>query len=85
MFTRQIPINEIVLKKVERHRNGVSGAPFDVALFKYEGALMLAILFDNEYHCAVLDLKNLDSRNISGRWRGDAFEPTLRHLIKTAG
>jgi hypothetical protein len=68
-----------------RHRNGISGAPFDVLLFRFpEGSNMLAIVFDEPYHVAVVDVDKLAKGDIafaSNSWRGDVFEPHLRRGI----
>ena len=70
------------------HRNGVGGAPFDVVLFKDGGKTgdrKLAVLFDQEHHCAVLDVAKLAAGDIafgSNSWRGDDYEPHLRKAIE---
>ncbi len=69
-----------------RHRNGVHGAPFHVALFKERGnsGCKLAILFDEPNHCAVLDMGLLANGDIafgSNSWRGDEYERYLRAII----
>jgi hypothetical protein len=67
-----------------RHRNGICGAPFAVVLFEEigpEGSRKVGILFDEEYHCAVLDVAKLAAGDIafmSNSWRGDQYEPHLR-------
>lgn len=69
------------------HRNGISGAPFDVALFEDsgpEGSPKIAILFAEPYLCAVLDVGKLAQGDIafgSNSWRGDHFESLLRKAI----
>ena len=69
---------------IAHHRNGTSGARFDVVLFKdrgREGSRKVAILFEQEHHCAVLDVAKLAAGDIafgSNSWRGDRFEPFLR-------
>ena|SRR5260370_18901112 len=69
---------------IDHHRNGICGAPFDVVLFDDqgpEGSRKVAILFEQEYHCAVLDVTKLAAGDIafgSNSWRGDRFEPFLR-------
>jgi hypothetical protein len=74
---------------IAHHRNGICGAPFDVVLFKDTGpeaSRKLAILFEREDHCAVLDIAKLAAGDIafgSNSWRGDNYEPTLRRAIKT--
>ena len=72
---------------VARHRNGVSGAPFDVVLFKEwgrDGSRKVAILFEEKGHCAVLDVAKLAAGDIafgSNSWRGDDYEPDLMDAI----
>jgi len=69
------------------HRNGICGAPFDVALFEdhgTEGSRKVAILFEEPHHCAVLDVDKLAASNIafgSNSWRGDTYETHLRREI----
>ncbi len=70
------------------HRNGIDGAPFDVALFEDhgpEGSRKVAILFEAAHHCAVLDVDKLAQGDIafgSNSWRGDNFEESLRKAIR---
>jgi hypothetical protein len=71
------------------HRNGICGAPFDVVLFEDDGpddgSRKFAILFEQKYHCAVLDVAKLSAGDIaftSNSWRGDKYEPHLRKAIK---
>jgi hypothetical protein len=72
---------------IAHHRNGVSGAPFDIVLFKdigAQGSRKVGILFDEPYHCAVLDVAKLAVGDIAFRsnsWRGDQYEPDLRSAI----
>jgi hypothetical protein len=74
---------------IAHHRNGVCAAPFDVVLFKdrgTDGSRKVAILFDEQHHCAVLDVAKLAAGDIAFRsnsWRGDVYEPYLRHAIET--
>jgi hypothetical protein len=74
----------------EHHRNGIGGAPFAVILFEGtgpEGGRKVAILFEEEAHCAVLDVDKLAAGDIafgSNSWRGDRFEEPLREAIRTA-
>ena len=69
------------------HRNGIGGAPFDVALFEDhgpEGTRKVAVLFEAPHHCAVLDVDKLAHGDIafgSNSWRGDHYEPELRKAI----
>ena len=70
------------------HRNGICGAPFNVALFEDhgpEGSRKVAILFEERFHCAVLDVAKLAQGDIAFRsnsWRGDTYEPHLRTAIR---
>jgi hypothetical protein len=71
------------------HRNGICGAPFHVVVFRECGedlSLKVAILFQAEAHCAVLDIAKLAAGDIafgSNSWRGDQFEPYLRQAVKS--
>lgn len=73
--------------EIDRHRNGICGAPFYVVLFDDTGSetgRKVAILFDEPFHCAVLDIGKLAAGDIAFRsnsWRGDRFEPDLRRAI----
>jgi len=58
------------LKIIEtaHHRNGISGAPFDVVLFDdrcNDGRRMMAIVFEADSHCAVLDVAKLAAGDIA--------------------
>jgi len=72
----------------DHHRNGVAGAPFAVVLFEDngpQGSRKVAILFEQENHCAVLDVAKLAAGHIafgSNSWRGDTFEQSLRKAIR---
>lgn len=72
------------------HRNGISGAPFYAVLFdEADGGTgpKLGVVFDQEAHCAVLDITRLANGDIgfgSNSWRGDAYEPALRAAIRQA-
>ena len=63
-------------------------APFAVVLFKErgrDGSRKVGIVFDEPYHCAVLDVAKLAAGDIafgSNSWRGDDYEPHLRHAIE---
>ena len=69
------------------HRNGICGAPFEVVLFEDqgpEGSRKAGILFEEPYHCAILDVAKLATGDIafgSNSWRGDKYEPHLRQAI----
>jgi hypothetical protein len=66
------------------HRNGICGAPFTAVLFEDdgpEGSRKIGIVFDEPYHCAVLDIAKLAAGDIafgSNSFRGDKYEPHLR-------
>src|ERR1700693_4885881 len=79
---------KLTIIDIAHHRNGISGAPFDVALFEdhdaAEGSRKVAILFEQPCHCAVLDVAKLAQGDIafgSNSWRGDHYEPHLRKAI----
>lgn len=69
------------------HRNGICGAPFHVAIVTTSDApahTKVAVIFDEPYHVAVLDISKLASGIIAFRensFRGDLFEPILRKAI----
>ncbi len=73
---------------IAHHRNGICGAPFAVVLFENsgpEGSRKVGILFDEQYHCAVLEVARLAAGDIafmSNSWRGDHYEPHLRQAIE---
>ena len=70
------------------HRNGICGAPFDVVLFEdfgEKGGRKVAVLFEAESRCAVLDTAKLAVGDIafgSNSWRGDHYEPHLRKAVE---
>ena len=78
---------KLTITAFAHHRNGICGAPFDVILFADagpEGSRKVAILFEPEGHCAVLDVDKLAQGDIafgSNSWRGDKFEPALRTAV----
>ena len=73
---------------IAHHRNGICGAPFDVVLFEDagpEGSRKAAILFEQQGHCAVLDVARLAAGDIafgSNSWRGEKYEPHLRKATR---
>lgn len=78
------------LKRIQRiahHRNGVAGEPFNVVLFTDTGeerSSKVAVLFEPDGFCAVLDTGKLAAGDIafgSNSWRGDDYEPPLRQAI----
>jgi hypothetical protein len=69
---------------IAHHRNGVAGAPFDIILFHDGESRKVAIMFEEQGHCAVLDVAKLAAGDIafgSNSWRGDHYEPGLRDAI----
>jgi hypothetical protein len=70
------------------HRNGICGAPFHAIVFTdddNEDNPKLGIVFDQEAHCAVLDVMKLANGDIafgSNSWRGDDYESALRAAIR---
>ncbi|WP_169974000.1 hypothetical protein [Tautonia rosea] len=78
-------IMNIIAENIERHRNGICGAPFHVLIFRdpEEGG-MLGVVFDSPGHVAVFNLDKLACGSIAfgvNSWRGDRYEPTLRAAI----
>jgi hypothetical protein len=76
---------KLLIEQIDRHRNGVSGAPFHVLIFRDpdEGP-MVGIVFDQKCHVAVFNLDKLVIGNIAfgvNSWRGDRYEPHLRKAI----
>jgi len=78
---------KLTIIDIAHHRNGICGAPFQVALFEDqgpEGSRKVAILFDEPRYCAVLDIAKLAAGDIefgSNSWRGDNYEAPLRQAI----
>jgi hypothetical protein len=76
---------KLTIAKIAHHRNGVTGAPFFVVLFHDADGSKVGIIFEQEAHCAVLDVAKLAAGDIafgSNSWRGDQFEPHLRKAMK---
>ena len=79
---------KLTIIDIASHRNGICGIPFAVVLFRdtgSEGSRKVAILFEQEGHCAVLDVDKLAQGDIafgSNSWRGDRFERPLRNAIR---
>ena len=73
------------IEHIDRHRNGVCGAPFNVLIFRDpDEGRMVGIVFDHEYHVAVFNLDKLALGNIAfgvNSWRGDKYEPHLRKAV----
>lgn len=81
-------IAKIRILEWDYHRNGISGAPFHVFLFDDtadENTRKVGILFEKQYHCAVLDVAKLAAGTIGfglNSYRGDVFEEQLRTVIR---
>jgi hypothetical protein len=79
---------KLTIIDIASHRNGICGTPFAVVVFTDtgpEGSRKVAILFEQEGHCAVLDVDKLAQGDIafgSNSWRGDRFEQPLRNAIR---
>ena len=77
---------KITIDSIARHRNGISGAPFHVVLFRDpDESRMLGIVFDLAYHVAVFNIDKLALGNIAfgvNSWRGDHYECPLRTAIQ---
>ena len=73
------------IENIQHHRNGISGAPFHVLIFRDpDEGRMLGIVFQPEHHVAVFNLDKLALGNIAfgvNSWRGDHYEPHLRKAI----
>lgn len=73
-----------VLKQA-RHRNGIAGEPFTVAIIKdVDGSKKLVVMFEQEAHTAVFDLALLAEEVIEfgeNSWRGDEYESKLRETL----
>lgn len=75
------------IQSIARHRNGICGAPFHVILFTDDNGPMLAIVFREPWHCAVLQRDQLAAGDVafgSNSWRGDRYEPQLRKAIEAS-
>lgn len=76
---------KLSIETIQRHRNGVAGAPFYAVVFRDpDQGQMLSIVFDAEHHVAVFNLELLALGNIAfgvNSWRGDRYEPHLRNAI----
>lgn len=84
------PPFKLTVSALAYHRNGICGAPFHVAIVEASdepGRPKVAIVFDEPYHVAVLDIGKLSDDEITfgeNSYRGDLFEPSLRNAIAQA-
>lgn len=73
---------DVTIVSADYHRNGVGSAPFYAILFDdAKQGRMLACLFEDPAHCAVVNVEKLadgDIRFGSNSWRGDAYAHALR-------
>ena len=73
------------IENIQRHRNGVCGAPFYVLTFRDpDHGKMFGIVFEAGHHVAVFNLAKLALGIIAfciNSWRGDRYEPHLRGAI----
>ena len=79
---------KIKVIKIAHHRNGATGEPFYVVLFRHKFSkndpIKVAVVFKADYHIAVLDTALLDKGVIEfgeNSWRGDQYEDALRKAI----
>lgn len=79
----------IKVKKVESHRNGISGEPFHAVLFEDPEYAnlgdMVGFVFESEGHVAVMNVGKLARGDVgfgSNSWRGDHYERALRRAIE---
>ncbi|QVL31639.1 hypothetical protein KIH39_22775 [Telmatocola sphagniphila] len=56
----------LILESLQYHRNGISGAPFHVLIFRDpDEGRMLGIVFEQSHHVAVFNLDKLALGNIA--------------------
>jgi hypothetical protein len=73
------------VQEIARHRNGISGAPFNVVKFMDGNDAMLGIVFDEPQHIAVFNLGLLCKGDIafgSNSFRAEYYEKPLRAAIE---
>ena len=83
--------NKIKIRKMARHRNGISGEPFHVLLFSSkEISNGIAIIFKEASGLnpmvAILDLDKAATGDIafgSNSWHGDEFSDQIRLTLET--
>lgn len=70
------------------HRNGVSGAPFNVYLADDEdGDIKLIVAFAEKENTAVFSLERLSRGDVhffSNSWRGDIYRAALDERLRAA-
>lgn len=82
----------IEVKEVAFHRNGVGGVGFYAVLFTWETGDgvqdFVGIVFDEPGMCAVVSLDLVNTCGVKfgeNSWRGDVVEPQLREAIEVMG
>lgn len=77
----------LTVHEIAHHRNGICGEPFYVVRFddKEAGKNMIGIVFESNFHVAVLSADETAKGNIAfargNSWRGDHFQADLRAAI----
>lgn len=74
----------VEIEEVASHRNGIAGAPFYAVTFRDGRLNLVAAVFSEPGHVAVLD-RDLVARGVIefgiNSWRGDVYEGALRAAI----
>lgn len=71
------------IHEIAYHRNGIGGAGFHVVRFADDGHELIASVFEEGGHVAVLELTLLPVIAFGeNSWRGDRYEAGLRAAIK---
>jgi hypothetical protein len=74
------------IENIQHHRNGISGTPFQVLIFRDpDEGRMVGIVFEQQHHVAVFNLDKLAVGNIAfgvNSWRGDCYKPHLRRALE---
>lgn len=78
---------ELELVSLAYHRNGISGEPFHVVIFKRDGRPMVGVQFLQSQMCtAVFDIEKLSEGNIGfaagNSWRGDAYSDVIYEWVR---
>lgn len=76
MILQDKNLGEIRIDRVERHINGETGEPFHTIAFRSEAGDLVAVLFEEPKHIAILD-PNFPSL----KFRGDDFEGLMRTAV----
>lgn len=84
---------KIIILDKAYHRNGIFGAPFWLVRFREEGetgehAALVAVLFREQFHCAVFNPRLAADGIIAfgvNSYRGDEYERVLRPIVWPEG